>query len=55
MRSYIRGLMTGGLLAAGLLMMLRQRRRRRRLMYLGARSVAQAAQGGRRWLARAGR
>ncbi|MDA8345127.1 MAG: hypothetical protein M0Z66_06550 [Thermaerobacter sp.] len=55
MRRYIRGLMTGGLIAAGLVMWLQSRRRRRRFMYLGARSVAQAAQGGRRWLARAGR
>ncbi len=55
MRPYIRGLMTGGLIAAGLLMYLRGRRQRRRFMFLGARTVAQAAQGGRRWLARAGR
>lgn len=55
MRPYLRGLMTGGLVAAGLVMWMQGRRQRRRFMYLSARSMARAAQGGRRWLARVAR
>jgi len=53
MRSYIRGMMAGGLMAAGLVMWLQRRSQRRRWMRLGAKAAAQAARSGRRILARA--
>lgn len=55
MRPYLRGMVTGGLVAAGVLMWMQGRRRRARFAYLSASSVARAAQGGRRWLQRIAR
>lgn len=55
MRPYLRGLITGGLVAAGLLMWMQRRRRRTRFAYLSASSVARAAKGGRRWIQRVAR
>lgn len=55
MRTYMRGLLTGGLLAAGAAMWLQRRSQRRHWLRLGAKVAANAAQGGRHILARATR
>ncbi len=55
MRTYMRGLITGGLLAAGVVMWLRRRGQRRHWLRIGAQAAANAAQGGRHLIARATR
>jgi hypothetical protein len=55
MGRYMRGLITGGLLAAGAVMWMQRRGQRRRWLRLGARAAANAAQEGRHLIARATR
>jgi len=55
MRTYVRGLVTGGLITAGVLMWLGRRGRRRHWMRIGAQAAASAAEGSRHLIARATR
>ena len=55
MRSYMRGMVTGGLVAASVVMWLQRRGQKRRWLRLGAQAAANAAEGGRHLLARATR
>ncbi len=55
MGRYVRGMITGGLVAAGVVMWMQRRSQRRRWLRIGAQAAANAAQGGRHLIARATR
>ncbi len=54
-RTYMRGLVTGGLLAAGVVMWMQRRGQRRRWMRIGMHAASNAAEEGRHLIARATR